>query len=65
MKTTRITWLAIMAAVTTATPAGGLDISPTLRDELTNREIGEDTCDLVICVHRWNNDPVTTEKPSC
>ena len=46
---------AIVALIlATVLPAWGLNIPPTLRDELTGSEISDGTRNLVICIHGWN-----------
>lgn len=57
MKSDRLFTLALAAILAAAIPARGLNIPPTLRDELTGAEISEGTRNLVICIHGWNNPP--------
>lgn len=57
MKSGRLFTLALAAILAAAIPARGLNIPPTLRDELTGGEISEGTRNLVICIHGWNNPP--------
>ena len=56
-KTTSALQLLPLIAATilaTALPASSLTIPPTLRDEITGRQIADGTRNLVICIHGWN-----------
>ena len=51
--------LVVAAILATTLPVLGqrLNPPPPLNDELTSRQIGEGTRNLVICVHGWDNPP--------
>lgn len=61
MKMFRILPVALALAFAASLPARGqrLNPPPPLNDELTGRPIQEGTRNLVICIHGWNNPPVT------
>jgi hypothetical protein len=59
---TRICLAAVILCVASVLPALGLTFPATLTNELTGNEIGDDTRNLVICIHGWNNGPVATNR---
>ena len=54
MKTQQLFRFIAATILATALPASSLTIPPTLRDEITGREIADGTRNLVICIHGWN-----------